>query len=167
MATLELKFGDLFETEADAIGHGTNTRGLMGAGIAVLFRKRHQQMYENYKKLCDLMGDKLGGTTYLYFSDQINGETYSYVANIFSQLAPGANAEVELLVDGVKEAFIKLWVENEIDSPHLAIPLIGCGIGGLDWDDDVYPALLELTRQLPKDWKLTVVSNEPREGFGE
>lgn len=164
MATLELKFGDLFNSDADAIGHGTNTHGLMGAGIAVLFRKKHPQMYARYNELCKIFGDDLGGSTFLYFSDD-EAEGYSHVANIFSQKAPGANAKVDLLVDGVKDAFAALWGEAEIDEPHLAIPLIGCGIGGLDWDSEVHPALKKLARELPAGWKLTVVSNEPREGF--
>lgn len=163
MATLELKLGDLFQTEADAIGHGTNTHGLMGAGIATVFRKRHPQMYARYKELCGIFGDDLGGHTYLYFSDY-EAESYDYIANIFSQKAPGANAEVELLIDGVKDAFAALWGEQEIERPHIAIPLIGCGIGGLEWAE-VHSALKDLTAELPSDWKLTVVSNEPRKGF--
>lgn len=165
MAKLELKFGDLFDTKADAIGHGTNTHGLMGAGIAVLFRKKFPDMHERYKALCKIFGDDLGGSTFLYFADNIGGPNFSYVANIFSQKAPGANAEVELLLDGIKDAYAALWGEQEIDAPHLAIPLIGCGIGGLDWEVDVYPALKDLAASLPKSWTLTVVSNEPRPGF--
>lgn len=164
MATLNLKFGDLFEVEADAVGHGTNTHGLMGAGIAVLFRKRHPEMYERYNELCKIFGDELGGHAYIYLSDN-QAPNYNYVANIFSQKAPGANAKVDLFVNGVKDAFKQLWAENEIEAPHLAIPLIGCGIGGLEWETDVYPALLELTANLPEDWTITVVSNEPRDGF--
>lgn len=166
MATLELKFGDLFDSKADAIGHGTNTHGLMGAGIAVLFRRKHPEMYKRYRDLCDIFGDDLGGSTFLYFDEQPGSNLpYSYIANIFSQKAPGANATVELLIDGLKDAYAALWGEQEVEEPHLAIPLIGCGIGGLDWDRDVHPALIALTAELPDDWKLTVVSNEARKGF--
>lgn len=166
MATLELKFGDLFDSKADAIGQGTNTHGKMGAGIAVLFKRKHPEMYERYRKICEVFGDDLGGSTYLYFKGLDNSDgDYSYIANIFSQKAPGANATVELLISGLKDAYGALWGEAEIESPSIAIPLIGCGIGGLDWDADVYPALKELVAELPADWKLTVVSNEPREGF--
>lgn len=165
MATLELKFGDLFKAEADAIGHGTNTHGKMGAGIAVIFRKKFPEMHERYKTLCNTFGDSLGGRTYLYFADYLGDPGYSYVANIFSQKAPGANAEVGLLVDGVKDAFAALYGDQEIEKPRLAIPLIGCGIGGLDWDRDVYPALKDLTKSLPKNWELSVISNESRKGF--
>jgi len=164
MATLELKFGDLFDSDADAVGHGTNTHGLMGAGIAVLFKKRHPGMHAHYKRLCEIFGDTLGGHTQLYFSDD-EAPGYRYIANIFSQRAPGANASVKLLVSGVRDAFIKLYGDEEIDEPHLAIPLIGCGIGGLDWDSEVLPALEKLAETLPTSWKLTVVSNEEREGF--
>lgn len=164
MSAIELRFGDLFAAQADAIGHGTNTHGLMGAGIAVPVRKRHPEMYERYRKLCAIFGDDLAGHTQLYFSVGESGD-YRYVANIFSQKAPGPNADVDLLVSGVRDAFAKLYGDEEITSPHLAIPLIGCGIGGLDWDTEVYPALVELMEPLPPTWLLTVVSNEEREGF--
>lgn len=167
MATLELKLGDLFETKADAIGHGVNTQGAMGSGIAVVFRKRHEEMYKRYRELCKIFGDSLGGSTFLYFDEQPGAAPlpYSYIANIFSQKQMGANAEVGLLIDGVKDAFAGLWGEQEIARPHLAVPLIGCGIGGLDWNSDVHPALRDLMESLPEDWKLTVVSNEPRKRF--
>lgn len=162
MAILELIQGDLFNAKADAIGHGTNTKGKMGAGIAVLFKKKFPSMHELYVELCETFGDELGGRTYLYF-DGINSDTY--VANIFSQKKPGANAEVDLLIDALKDAYMKLRFEAEIEDPHLAIPLIGCDIGGLDWTTEVRPAVEELMEELPKDWKLTIYSLIPREDF--
>lgn len=162
MAKLELKFGDLFDSDADAVGHGTNTHGAMGAGIAVLFRRKYPEMYKLYHSLCKNQMNELAGTTYLYSTDE---GKFRYVANIFSQTAPGPTARTELLVSGLKDAFEKLEADPELKNPTLAIPLIGCGIGGLDWDDDVYPALKELVNELPRGNRLIVVSNEPREGF--
>jgi len=170
MAKLNLKVGDLFEAQSapsdkegaiTTIGHGVNADGKMGAGIAVLFRRKFPQMYAQYKQLCESYGDWLGGRTYLYF----DGEGWDgHIANIFSQLRPGANAKVELLVDGVKDALFQTYASIE-RSPHLAIPLIGCGIGGLDWATEVRPALEDLLADLPENWQITVYSLEPMEDF--
>jgi O-acetyl-ADP-ribose deacetylase (regulator of RNase III) len=42
--------GDLFENayHAQALAHGCNCQGSMGAGIAVGFRERYPKMYEEY-----------------------------------------------------------------------------------------------------------------------
>lgn len=44
--------GDLFDIDLPAIGHGCNSRGSMGAGIAVQFRRRYPDMYREYKRRC-------------------------------------------------------------------------------------------------------------------
>lgn len=115
--------GDLFTSEADAIGHGVNCRGLMGAGIALQFRSRYPDMYYEYKKLCveDLLKP---GQIYPY---RAHDRT---VINIASQEYPGPDASYEWLVTGVRSA-LRYCTERGLQS--LALPRIGCGIGGLDW----------------------------------
>ena len=50
---LELRVGDLFECgDADAIAHGCNCAGAMGAGIAVQFKRRWPEMYAEYRRRC-------------------------------------------------------------------------------------------------------------------
>src|SRR5690348_17995978 len=46
--------GDLFANahHAQALAHGVNCQGSMGAGIAVGFRERYPQMYEEYRRRC-------------------------------------------------------------------------------------------------------------------
>jgi O-acetyl-ADP-ribose deacetylase (regulator of RNase III) len=43
--------GDLFENRfgAEAIGHGCNLQGSMGAGIAKIIKERYPEMYEEYR----------------------------------------------------------------------------------------------------------------------
>ena len=46
--------GDLFvnSVHAQALAHGCNCKGSMGAGIAVGFRERYPEMYEEYRRRC-------------------------------------------------------------------------------------------------------------------
>jgi O-acetyl-ADP-ribose deacetylase (regulator of RNase III) len=37
---------------AQALAHGCNCRGSMGAGIAAGFRERYPEMYEEYRRRC-------------------------------------------------------------------------------------------------------------------
>jgi O-acetyl-ADP-ribose deacetylase (regulator of RNase III) len=44
--------GDLLTSACLALGHGVNTLGSMGAGIAVEFRRRWPAMYDAYREPC-------------------------------------------------------------------------------------------------------------------
>jgi O-acetyl-ADP-ribose deacetylase (regulator of RNase III) len=48
--TIKYVTGDLFVNrhQAEALAHGCNCQGAMGAGIAVGFRERYPRMYEEY-----------------------------------------------------------------------------------------------------------------------
>ncbi len=120
---MKYRKGDLFITDAPAIGHGVNTQGVMGAGIAKQFRDRFPNNYKVYRKLC-LDGSLFGGGIFIYFE---NGKE---VVNIASQERTGANADYGFLFAGCYSAAVALTGGIET----LAIPKIGCGIGGIEWD---------------------------------
>src|SRR3954468_8794062 len=64
--------GDLFANahHAAAFAHGCNCQGSMGAGIAVGFRQRYPQMYEQYRSLCKSSPRRFDpGDCFLYRSD--------------------------------------------------------------------------------------------------
>ena len=44
--------GDLFLSRAQTLPHGVNCRGRMGAGIALDFRRRFPEMFEEYRRRC-------------------------------------------------------------------------------------------------------------------
>jgi O-acetyl-ADP-ribose deacetylase (regulator of RNase III) len=117
--------GDLFTSNTDAIGHGVNCQGLMGAGIARKFRELWPDMYNEYKKLCQ-EGLLRPGQIYPY-------RTYAsgVVINIATQEYPGPDANYVWLERGVNNA-LAFCEERGLTS--LALPRLGCGIGGLDWN---------------------------------
>ncbi|MFE6967085.1 macro domain-containing protein [Agromyces sp. NPDC057679] len=134
MTKLIHRTGDLFTTDAPAIGHGVNVDpGVMGSGIAVLFRDRFPAMHAAYKVLCS-RGDFPVGTVMIWESSTPT------VYNIASQDRPGKNAQLEWLRTGVEAA---LQDTDARGYDRLALPRIGCGIGGLNWDE-VEPVLAEL-----------------------
>lgn len=63
--------GDLFSTaEIGAFAHGCNCAGAMGKGIAVSFRERWPEMYEEYRRLCKA-GDFALGDVFVW---EVGGE---------------------------------------------------------------------------------------------
>lgn len=117
--------GDLFDTEAPMIGHGVNVKGLMGAGIAKEFARRFPEMKENYRRRCE-QGILLPGKVYFYKDP----ETGIVVANMASQDLPGPHARIEWLESTARGA---LALADSRGFTKVALPRIGCGIGGLEW----------------------------------
>lgn len=118
--------GDIFNTTADAIGHGVNNCGVMGSGIAKHIRRVVGEDY--YLDYCRNSG--LGGTIGSYhIYSRSNGPD---IVNLYTQQNPGPNAEYRHIVSSLGSLASNYEFGHEIVS--LALPRIGCGIGGLDWN---------------------------------
>lgn len=117
------RVGNLFDTGATCIGHGVNCHGIMGAGIAKEFKRRFPDNYRAYSRRCR---DKTlrPGKTFVWAED---GTT---IMNMASQNRPGADATYEWLFLAAQDAAAKATALGE---KVIAIPQIGCGIGGLKW----------------------------------
>lgn len=155
MTDFELIQGDLFTAETDAIAHGCNTRGKMGAGIAGIFRQKFPLMFDYYKALCDERLFSIGsvlawvekGTDGLPLAGCPDLLDYPFqcVYNLGTQVQGGANASpyaVRLSFDHMAD---RMW-KNRHET--VAIPLIGCGIGGLSWATDVKPLVERLAQRV-------------------
>ena len=114
--------GDLFEQNSPAIGHGVNCRGMMGAGIAKVFRDKYPENYQYYRQMCKRGHLRPGDFVVTY-------EKGKYIYNIASQEHPGADARYNWLMHGLRSALAHADLAGV---RSLAIPMIGCGIGGLD-----------------------------------
>ena len=123
MTQLIHKTGNIFTSHAQGIGHGVNTRGAMGAGIALQFRDKFPDMYAEYDYLCST-GLLLPGETHIY---PMGGGRFIY--NIASQDLPGPNARYVWLLSGLVRA-IEHAIENNV--AVIALPRLGSNIGGLD-----------------------------------
>jgi O-acetyl-ADP-ribose deacetylase (regulator of RNase III) len=120
--------GDLFDPTFgfDAIAHGVNCKGVMGSGIAVVFKNKYPEMYSHYAKACKgnflLPGQVIPWRT---------GSSGLWVYNVASQYWPGAYARQEYLKAGLQ------WVRFHMEHGglnNLGLPRIGAGIGGLTFD---------------------------------
>lgn len=142
--SFEIIQGDLFVNDFnfDALAQGVNCQGLMGAGIAVEFKRRWPAMYEDYQRRCKTYGNALAGLTHIwrpYFTAQevqVGEDEYESfydagpdIYNLFSQVMPGRNGDYRLL----QSAAIAMVLDAE-ESEHLnvGLPWIGCGIAGLE-----------------------------------
>lgn len=71
-----------------------------------------------------------------------------WVANLATQDKPGAHARVCWIEESVGK-LLKWSVERGIK--NVAMPMIGCGLGGLYWYEDVQPVLKRLSLEYDVD----------------
>lgn len=141
--TVVYRKGDV--TRAPAYAHGCNCRGVMGAGVAVRVRLDHPAVYEDYVERCRTGRFALGDAVH-YFDDG------QHVINLATQDEPGPHATETAIHRSLSAA---IEVCERIGIRQLAIPWVGCGIGGLD-RDDVRP-ILELVAAAHPAVRLVVV----------
>src|SRR5262245_40775807 len=65
MQNINVKVGNLFESRAKTLVNTVNCVGVMGKGIALGFKERFPEMYEDYRRRCERKEVKLG-RPYLY-----------------------------------------------------------------------------------------------------
>lgn len=121
--TVEYVNGDMFVEPA--IAHGCNIHGVMGAGVATIVRARFPDAYRVYVKACAAGAFGLGDV-------QRWTDGTATVFNLGTQVRPGRDARL----DAIELAVTRLVVICELEGiPVVGVPRLGCGIGGLDWED--------------------------------
>ena len=116
----------MFDSNAQAFAHGVNTQGVMGAGVAAQIRERYPSIYRTYQEHCE-GGYILPGDAFVMVDTFRNHAIY----NLATQDLPGPHARLEWV-----ETALTNMVDKALDygDVFIAMPKIGCGIGGLDWD---------------------------------
>jgi O-acetyl-ADP-ribose deacetylase (regulator of RNase III) len=129
------KNGDLFTSKADGYAHGCNAIGVMGAGIAVQFKKRFPDMFEEYRIRC--LNKSLGlGSVFQWCAN--DGKM---IYNLITQARPGPCAKLEdvdvaLLTMARIIGYNSMKLKGGFLKPvTIAMPRIACGHGGLNWKD--------------------------------
>ncbi len=120
--------GDLFaDPSLDALAHGCNCAGVMGAGIAVEFKRRFPAMFYKYKDLCKR--DKFHvGDVFCWQSDMPLLEP-----TIFS-LGTQTHWTTKASSPGLTKALcMMISMAENLSIKRVGLPRIGAGLGGLDW----------------------------------
>lgn len=124
---LSQRTGDLFASnDLDALAHGCNCKGVMGAGIAALFSRKWPEMFRAYRVLCK-QGRFRPGDCFAWQA----GES-PVIYNLATQDRPGRHASLEAISASVQKMLVDAKERGII---RIGLPQIGSGIGGLAWDD--------------------------------
>jgi len=139
---VELKQGDILQAEAEALVNTVNTVGVMGRGIALQFRKAFPENFRHYEQACE-RGQVKTGHMFVYETERLTGP--KYIINFPTKRHWKGTSRIEFVEQGLSD-LVKVIRERHIQS--IAIPPLGCGLGGLEWND-VRPLILEAMQAVP------------------
>ncbi len=121
--------GDIFlnQNHVQAFAHGCNCKGVMGAGIALRFKKDYPEMFDEYRRRCKAKPRQFNlGDAFLW-----KEKDKPSVFNLGTQESPGRHATYQ----AIEESFINMIGQAEMEGiESIAIPRIGSGYGGLQWE---------------------------------
>lgn len=121
--------GDLFvnRCKAEALAQGCNCKGSMGAGIAVGFKERYPEMYEEYRRRCKATPREFNiGDVFLW-----QEQDKPAVFNLGTQEDYWRSRAT---YEGVERCLINMRQKaDESEITSIAMPRIGAGYGGLSW----------------------------------
>lgn len=149
MNLVELPGGDMFASGASALVNPVNTEGVMGKGLALEFKRRFPEAAAEYVKACEEKRLEVGNVllcakqspAIIHFPTKIKWRNPSKLHYIDSTL-------------------LMLWsILQSGDYPSVAIPALGCGLGGLPW-----PEVRNLIVWYLEKLDITVYLYPPREG---
>lgn len=125
--------GSIFDSRAQVLVNPVNCVGVMGKGLAKQFAMRYPEIIEPYKLDCDA-GKICMGRVKLY--DVPNGR---YVVCFPTKWSWRSKSRLKDVDDGLC-SLRAMVVRHGLES--MAIPALGCGLGGLRWED-VQPMISE------------------------
>ena len=122
---IQFTSGDMFATPAQVRVNTVNCKGVMGAGVALAFKKRYPEMFKDYQKACEA-GAVRPGTLHVWRN--LTGE---WVINFPTKRHWRNPSRYEDILAGLDALRSYLKEQGPIS---VALPALGCGHGGLDWN---------------------------------
>jgi O-acetyl-ADP-ribose deacetylase (regulator of RNase III) len=124
---ITIKHGNIFDSTADVLVCPVNCVGVMGAGVALEFKRRWPRMFYGYRRICNNELLRPGGIWWWQDTADI---IIACAATKHHWRDPSRIQWVESCLVDIADTFQKL--------DAIALPQLGCGCGGLDWAE-VWP----------------------------
>jgi O-acetyl-ADP-ribose deacetylase (regulator of RNase III) len=125
---IEFVTGDIFVNRvgAEALAHGCNCAGSMGAGVAIGFKERYPLMYEEFRRRCKAKPSEFNLGDVFFWREAGKPAVF----NLGTQSRPGRGATYPV----VEAALTALRACADAEGVRsVAMPRIAAGYGGLSW----------------------------------
>jgi O-acetyl-ADP-ribose deacetylase (regulator of RNase III) len=121
---IEFVNGNILEAPVSVWVNPVNCVGVMGAGLALEFKKRYPEMFYDYQGACAWRDLIPGG---LHIWSNAKGV---WIINLATKNHWRGKSRYEWIEGGLKRLRLYLQLANHT---KIALPTLGCGCGGLDW----------------------------------
>jgi O-acetyl-ADP-ribose deacetylase (regulator of RNase III) len=139
---IEFGTGNLLQADVDALVNTVNTVGVMGKGVALQFKQAFPANYAAYKRACDLDQVHIGS---MFVWDSSRRGPRRYIINFPTKRHWKSKSRIKDIEAGLRDLAHKI---TEMGITSIAVPALGCGNGGLDWND-VLPLIEDALGPLP------------------
>jgi Predicted phosphatase homologous to the C-terminal domain of histone macroH2A1 len=119
--------GNLLESKVDALVNTVNTVGVMGKGIALMFKEAYPENFQQYSEACKNKKIEIG-SMFVTETNKLFGP--KWIINFPTKQHWRNPSKLEWVEAGLRN-LCRVIEEKKISS--IAIPPLGSGNGGLDW----------------------------------
>lgn len=138
---IKLTQGDILKADAEALVNTVNCVGIMGRGIALQFKKAFPENFEAYESACKSQQVK-PGKMFAYDLNRLYNPRF--IINFPTKRHWKSKSNLEDIKLGLFD-LVTFVQQQKIRS--IAIPPLGCGLGGLDWEE-VRPIIADAFQSL-------------------
>lgn len=121
--------GNILHANTQALVNTVNTVGIMGKGLALQFKKMFPFNFREYERACKENRVILGKM--FIVQDSFMGST-KFIINFPTKNNWKNKSRLQDIISGLQDMVIQL---KALDISSVAIPPLGCGLGGLAWSD--------------------------------
>ncbi|UCH93332.1 MAG: macro domain-containing protein [Candidatus Aminicenantes bacterium] len=119
--------GDLLKADVDALVNTVNCVGVMGKGIALQFKLTFPENFNQYYQACRKNQVKIGK---MFVVKCLTG--VKYIINFPTKKHWKEKSNLEYIKRGLKNLVETI---RDLKITSIAIPPLGCGLGGLNWPE--------------------------------
>lgn len=119
--------GNMLDADAEALVNTVNTVGVMGKGLALMFKQRFTQNMLAYADAC-AAGTVKTGVMFVTCPDELLGP--KWIVNFPTKQHWRSDSRIEWVIDGLID-LRRFIVKNNVRS--IAVPALGVGNGKLHW----------------------------------
>ena len=148
---IEVTRGDILKADAEALVNTVNCVGVMGRGIAAQFKRAYPKNFSAYLQACKRHEVQPGRMLIVETGQLANPR---WVINFPTKRHWRGNSRLEDIDAGLTALIADV---HRLGITSIAVPPLGCGLGGLDWDA-VRPRIEHVFAALPD---VTVLLFEP------
>lgn len=134
--------GNLLQADVEALVNTVNCDGFMGKGIALQFKQAWPENFDAYAKACRAK-EVRPGRMFIWETGRMMNPRY--IINFPTKRHWRGKSRIEDIRDGLRALVTDI---RGLSIKSIAVPLLGCGNGGLDWND-VRPLIESAFAELP------------------